>query len=313
MTGPDETRFAHEALLYRGERGFAAQVAAFVREGLDAGEPVAVALTARHADALRDELGADAARVRFPDAADLGRNPARLVPWWRDWVAGNSGGGRCRGVGEPVGGGNGAAWDRACRVHEHMTNAAFEAGPGWRLLCPHDLGLHSPAMIEAVARSHPRICGLPLPPGAGGFDPRGALTAFEEPLPELGKPLFETAFSLPDLPRLRGAVRDHVPALGLRGGQVADFVLVADELAGNSVQHGGGDGRMALWVAEGRAVCEVSDKGLIIDPLAGRRRPDLREHGPGAGLWSANQICELLLIRSAPNEGTTVRGYFDVR
>lgn len=311
-----EAGFGHEALLYRRIDEFAARVSAFVLEGLDAGEPVLLAVSGEHADAVRHELGADMAeRVRFAAAADFGRNPAHLVPLWQDWVAHNRGGGRFRGVSEPVRAGQNAARDRACRVHEHLTNAAFDAGPGWTLLCPYDIEQLAPPMIETIARSHPRLSGIPLPPGAASFDPLGALdplTAFAEPLPDLGPPLFETTFGLTDLPQLRAGIREYAAELGLVGDRVADFVLVADELACNSVQRGGGDGRLALWAAEKYAVCEVSDKGLIIDPLAGRRHPDLLGRGPGAGLWSANRICELLLIRSAPTEGTAVRAYLEV-
>lgn len=84
---------------------------------------------------------------------------------------------------------------------------------------------------------------------------------------------------------------------------------MADELASNSVRHGGGSGQLILWARTPHAVCEVRDAGLITDPLVGRRRPGFRlEHG-GAGLWTANQLCDLLLIHSTPASGTAVRGY----
>lgn len=310
---PSGARFRHEALLYQGPEAFVAHVSGFVRAGVDAGEPVLVAVPREHAGWLREELGGRAAGVEFLAAGELGRNPARSIPAWLDWVERHRGAGRFRGVSELGATGQDPARDHACRVHEHLLNAAFSAGPGWALLCPYDLDRLPPEMLDGVARSHQVFSGTPLPPGAPAFDPLGALTAFEEPLPELGRPLFEAAFGLEDLPELRSAIRSRAAELGLHGARLADFVLVADELACNSVRHGGGDGRLALWATDGSAVCEVSDKGLIVDPLVGRRHPDLGGQGPGAGLWSANQICDLVLIRSAPAEGTAVRAYLDVR
>ena len=44
-------------------------------------------------------------------------------------------------------------------------------------------------------------------------------------------------------------------------------------------------------------ICEVRDSGRLDDPLAGRRRPEIPELG-GHGLWIANQICDLVQLRS---------------
>jgi anti-sigma regulatory factor (Ser/Thr protein kinase) len=95
--------------------------------------------------------------------------------------------------------------------------------------------------------------------------------------------------------RLDGAPRD-----------VADAITVmTSELATNSVRHGGGAGTLALWSEPGAAVVEVSDAGQIADPLTGRRRPELHQHG-GRGIYLVNQLCDLVQLRSSP-AGTTVR------
>ena len=66
-----------------------------------------------------------------------------------------------------------------------------------------------------------------------------------------------------------------------------DFVLAVDEVAINSVQHGGGRGIVRLWSEDDTLVCDVRDQGMIRDPLAGRMRPDVDAFG-GRGLWIAN-------------------------
>ena len=44
-------------------------------------------------------------------------------------------------------------------------------------------------------------------------------------------------------------------------------------------------------------VCEIEDSGVIGDPLAGRQEPGSGQH-TGRGLWIANQICELVQVRT---------------
>lgn len=86
---------------------------------------------------------------------------------------------------------------------------------------------------------------------------------------------------------------------------VADFVIAASELAANSVMHGGGSGTLRLWRENGSLLAEVEDRGQVKEPLVGRLRPGLAQEG-GRGLWLANQLCDLVQIRSGA-AGTTVR------
>lgn len=302
-------RFRHEALLYRDASEYVAQTARYVREGLAAGESVLVAVVEEHARPLREELGADAAGVEFLDMAQVGRNPARLIPAWQDWVERNVARGTAfRGVGEPVWAGRSGLEIRECLRHEHLLNTAFATGPEWRLLCLYDCAHLPDEVIEEVSRAHPGVRGFEASADAGPEALDGGREALDAEPPDLGQPLFSASFGVDALPWLRTAIRERADLLGLHDREVGDFVLVADELACNSVRHGGGHGRMELWAQDGHAVCEVRDEGVISDPLVGRRRPTLSGDG-GAGLWTANQVCDLLLIHSTPASGTAVRAY----
>ena len=84
---------------------------------------------------------------------------------------------------------------------------------------------------------------------------------------------------------------------------MADLVTAASELAANSVLHGGGQGVLRLWSEDDCILAEVEDQGQIKEPLVGRLRPSLAQEG-GRGLWLANQLCDLVQIRS--REGRTV-------
>jgi len=303
---PGSTRFPHDALFYAGAEQFVRRTARYVREALDEGEAILVAVIEPRAKLLREELGLDADDVEFLDIERVGRNPARIIPAWQDWVERNTvrRGSRShswtrgfRGISEPVWAGRSAAEIRECRKHEQLLGMAFDAGPAWSLLCAYDIEALPIDVVAAAHREHLAEPGL------------AAADILVDPLPDLGPPLRELRFGLDDLPRLRAAIRDDAAELGLVERRVTDFVLVADELAANSVRHGGGRGVLRLWRQGSHAICEVHDRGVITDPMVGRRRPDFAHSLGGAGLWTANRLCDLLLIRSAETHGTSVRAH----
>jgi anti-sigma regulatory factor (Ser/Thr protein kinase) len=304
--------FRHEALLYAGSEQFVTASAQFVREGLNGGEAILVAVIEPRASLLREELGPDAPEVEFLDMADVGRNPARIIPAWQEWVERNTAAGRTfRGIGEPIWATRTRAEIIECQQHEQLLNTAFDSGPAWSLLCPYDVRALPQDVIERAGHTHPAVVtrGTKRPSTSYPHEGLRAEQLFAAPLPAAAPPLCELWFDIDDLSRLRAAVHRHAQALHLDPHHLTDFVLVVSELAANSICYGGGKGRVRLWHEGNQAVCEVHDDGLITDPLVGRRRPNPRERVGGAGLWTANQLCDLLLIRSTKEQGTTVRAY----
>jgi MEDS: MEthanogen/methylotroph, DcmR Sensory domain len=59
--------YRHEALIYAGEDDFVAKTTAFLREGVEAGEPALVVVSARKIERLRESLNGDADAVVFAD------------------------------------------------------------------------------------------------------------------------------------------------------------------------------------------------------------------------------------------------------
>jgi anti-sigma regulatory factor (Ser/Thr protein kinase) len=84
-----------------------------------------------------------------------------------------------------------------------------------------------------------------------------------------------------------------------------DLVLAVNELATNSVRHGGGKGTLRMWVQENVLVCEIHDAGHIVDPHAGRT-PPTPDQSSGRGLWVVRSLADLMQIHTSP-VGTTVR------
>lgn len=132
--------FHHEALLYAGDEQFLAGTLPYLREAIAAGEPVLVAILPRRIEILTDALGEDAGSVQFADMRELGRNPARIIPAWGQFLKDNvPEGAPARGIGEPIWRGRGEAELTECQRHEELLNVAFDDGAPWHLLCPHDV------------------------------------------------------------------------------------------------------------------------------------------------------------------------------
>src|SRR3954454_18229967 len=87
LTTRPHSGYRHEAFLYRSDAEFVNGCVRFLRAGLDAGEPIMVALVPKRTEQLRAALGPAAAGIRFADMSELGRNPARILPAWSAFVA----------------------------------------------------------------------------------------------------------------------------------------------------------------------------------------------------------------------------------
>src|SRR5690349_3981669 len=64
-----------------------------------------------------------------------------------------------------------------------------------------------------------------------------------------------------DLRALRADTRAWAVDRDIDGMLQDDLVLAVDELAANSLRHGGGHGELRLWTDEGAVVAEVEDGG----------------------------------------------------
>lgn len=303
------SHFSHEAMFYEGLGGFVAATAPFVAEGVAADEAVLVVVDPAKINALRDALGVAAQSVRFADMADVGTNPARIIPAWQDFTDEQlAAGRRFRGIGEPITPSRSAPALVECQLHESLLNRAFGWGPPWRLGCPYDLATLDPAVVAEAARSHPVLCeGGLARPSTSYAGPPGPAETFGAPLADPVPPVRSLEVDRSSLPGVRGLVAREAATAGMAPRRAHDVVLAVDELATNSVRHGGGGGRLLVWREAGSLVCEVRDAGRLDDPLVGRRRP-AHDDERGRGLWMVQRLAQLVQIRSGPG-GTTVRVY----
>ncbi|HEU4512964.1 MAG TPA: sensor histidine kinase [Nocardioidaceae bacterium] len=297
------TGFEHHAVFYSGLDGLVAAVVPFIEDGVDRGEQVLVALRHDALVAVEHALGGRAIRVDFVDMGELGANPACIIPEWRRFLEDAAGEGPVRGVGEPVWSGRRDVEMQEAVLHEALLNLAFDGGPAWQLLCPYDASALPPEVLAEAARTHPVATGATVAAAYSG--PDEARVRFSSPLPSAPEDADAVAFGRGDLAGLRAVVARLAAQAGVGGGAADDLVLACHELATNSVVHGGGSGVLKAWTEPGAFVAEVSDAGVIRDPLVGRDLlQELAENG--RGIWMANQLCDLVQVRSG-EDGTVVR------
>jgi anti-sigma regulatory factor (Ser/Thr protein kinase) len=296
--------FEHEALLYAGDDEFVEQTAAFARDGIAGGEPVLVMVGARKIALLREALGADSDAVLFGDMEQVGRNPACIIPAWRDFA--DAGGERpMRGVGEPIWAGRSSDELVECQTHESLLNLAFADAPAFRLLCPYDTAALGADVIDEARRSHPLVSDGEMRWTSIPNRVNTVTAGFEKPLPPAPDDARELRFALETIALVRELVAAEAADTGLDPGRAADFVLAAGEAAANSVRHAGGRGTIRVWRGAATLVCEVRDGGRIDDKLVGRVAP-VPDPAGGQGLWLANHLCDLVQLRSFA-DGAVVR------
>jgi anti-sigma regulatory factor (Ser/Thr protein kinase) len=328
---PGARGFRHEAFFYVDDDGYASAVAAFLRAGLEADEPVMAVLPAPRLELVRDALNGHSGDVLMADMAEVGRNPARIIPEWRRFVDASAGG-PMRGVGEPLWVGRGRQEGIECHRHEWLLSRAFAADPMLWLVCPYDASGLDAADVALARRLHPGVFDpsdvvRPVDAPAAGADavPRAdpaAAPLWAEPFPVddslppgPADPPVDLWFGNGDLAEVRDAVGAAGTAAGLDAYRAKELTLAVHEIASNVVRHAGGTGRLRVWATQAgvdgpaAVVCEVADSGRaagpIADPMVGRERPATGLDS-GRGLWLANQLCDLVQLRTSAS-GTVVR------
>jgi len=299
----DADGFVHAALFYRTSAEYTAGVLPYVEAGVAAREPVMVASQGRNLQLLRAQLNGLGERVAFADLTGIGQNPGRLLGWMRQ-VNGQHHGQPARYVHE-------AAWPsrRPEEVGEIMRHEALisQIVSSWRIsvLCPYNLAL-GPDVIASAEHTHPALIRGGHHQPSPSYDPHGLVPAehdrpFGDPPPDAAVLAYRD-----DLAGVRVFTARHAHQAGLPDRRVRDLVIAVAELAANTLVHTRSAGTLGIWATTGEVICQVHDSGRIEDPLAGRLRPDPADLGGGRGLWVANELCDLVEIRTGRN-GAQIR------
>ncbi|MFG1602790.1 anti-sigma factor RsbA family regulatory protein [Actinoplanes sp. NPDC049265] len=304
----DAVPFTHSAFLYDSPDDYRDFLVRFIREGVERGDAIAMAIQADRVELLREALGPEAAQVRFQPTEDWQIRPARSIGVWSRLLrtAATAGRPSARLINEIDFQDHLPSWVRA----ESASNVSL-AGLNGHLLCPYDRGALPPDLITAARRTHPDLYDGRWRDSDEFVEPRVLLAGIEEPpYPAAGRPLVEVpvADSVADL---RAHLRNQATAEGwLPPDRVEVLILALSELATNGIRHGGAHRDLRVWLNPEAVVCEVTDDGPDPPgPLAGYLPPVPGIVG-GMGLWLVGQICDALSVTTA--DGVT-RARFALR
>jgi anti-sigma regulatory factor (Ser/Thr protein kinase) len=292
----------HVALFYRGQAERRAKILSFVRAGLARAEPSLIALPGDEARLLSHELGDEPGELLCCDMADVGRNPARLIPEWRSFIDKHAGQ-RVLLVGEVMWPGRSPAEICEATRHEALVNLAFSQARA-TMLCAYDVTRLAPSAVADARSTHPEHVTDGEPVSTASHAPAWEIPAgCDRPLPPPPAGAETLAYDT-DLAPVRRLVESHTRRTALGPDRAADLILAASEVAANTLGHARSGGTFQVWHDEKEIFCQAQDPGWITDPLAGRvrRGPD----GRGHGLYLVNHVCDLVEVRTGP-AGTTIR------
>jgi anti-sigma regulatory factor (Ser/Thr protein kinase) len=288
----DTGLFSHAALMYSGADEYRRGVQAFVGEAAAAPLHVAVPGSAVPANG-----------GFTTDMAQLGRNPARVIPAVRSFAAEHPGE-HVYCLWELAWPGRSLAERREVAKQEALCNLAFSGMP-MTLLCLYDTSRLDDEVIGYAERTHPVIFADGQRRDSGYYLGPGRLPpGCDDPLPRPAPGADTLAFGS-HLDAVREFSARHARSAGLGSDKVTDFVIAVGEVAANAYGHGGGGGVIRAWSTSDELICQVEDSGHITDPLVGSTRQPLDSLN-GYGLWLVNEVCDLVERRTGP-AGTTTR------
>lgn len=302
----------HQGLIYGSDEEFLAAVVPFFLDGLAQNDAVCAVTTPANIGLLRQEMGNAAKDVDFIEADQWYRAPGRTLGAYYRYVDQRTADGRHRQVrviGEPVWHGRDALETAEWTRYEAAINLAFAACPAW-IVCPYDTRVLPRDVVADARRTHPELVSGSSASASEVFaQPGGAGRGWHRELtPAPASATSGTVSTMrfgPDLSVLRTFLAHAAEPLGMSREAVARLVFVVNEVATNAVQHGGGQGQVALHRSGKRVVCDVTNSGgTDVDWYAGYLPPDATQHGHG--LWTVRQLCELMEV-DTHNGLTTVR------
>jgi anti-sigma regulatory factor (Ser/Thr protein kinase) len=283
---------SHQALIYRSQTQLTNATAAFVRLGLELGDPVLVAARPATVTSLRDALGNDADLVQLQDSRTWFPHPFQRLQELRRLAAEVPAERALRVIHEWAWEGSGAT-ARGWARFESVVNVALAEVP-LRFVCLFDGRSLPAAVLQMAAHTHPQLIEDGAAVDSAGFAAPGG----HAPDPPPASPA--SALTLPlAWTELRVAVREHAERLGVASARVDDVVLAVQEVATNAAVHGEPPVRAQIWEEAGELVCQVSDGGAgSLDPHTGWVPPD-DPAGGGWGLPIARLTCAAVEIGRA--------------
>jgi anti-sigma regulatory factor (Ser/Thr protein kinase) len=293
--------FRHDVLVYESDEEYVDRAAAFLREGLEAGEWGIVGNTRAGLARMREAMGPDVERLTFVDVSATYDRPARAVAAYHGLLVEHlERSPSLRVVSDLQIGPAPEEWNEWVR-YEAITNVAYSNLPAW-IVCSYDANAVPDPVLEAASKTHRQTLGDGWHPSEGFEDPAvlvRKLTPEPEPIEGLS-----SSFPGDDLELFREQLARGLAAAKVPEAPALNMLVAGTEVARNAIRHGGGIKQVRMGRPDGCFVCEVVDHGSgFDDPVAGYLAP---RPGTGTGLWVARQLSRRVECFRAPR-GFTVR------
>lgn len=299
--------FSHAVASYASTADLVAQAKPVITAALQRGEPVAIALRPSTERVLYPALGrppglVSLSRPAGPDGLSGQTVAVRRARELRELTSGghtvtvvSEHDSRCDGV-------DGRFWTE----FDAALNVALADLPV-RLICffP-EFPLHL-EVLDGARRNHPLYLfdGM-LRPNPDYLPPQQVLSRQPASTPLLlGPPDVRVRFNAWQLRDVRAAIKQAATIAGFDRARTEDVILAVNEVATNAIEHGTSEAELSIWHDGNGLVCEVHDRGCLVDPLPGLRPPHPAQPR-GRGLWIARQLCDVLHLWT-DGEGTHVR------
>jgi anti-sigma regulatory factor (Ser/Thr protein kinase) len=301
-------RFVHETGLFESDSELLDLVVPFVEDGVVAGQPTLLAVSARHTELLG--AATDLSRLTVLVGADQYVRPAITIRTFRRVMAEYLAAGveQVRVVGEIPDPGPGWGWDAWVR-YEAVANHAFADLPLWAM-CVYDTEVTPLSVLAGVRFTHELLAA-----GGGCHDRNPDYVDPEVFLAEQASvhrsPVTRESPAVELIEPTPAAARRTISYLGehasLDAADLAGLVISVSEAVGNAMIHGRPPVLMQAWVAPGRVEVAVHDAGPgPTNPFVGMIPEPGRDGNHGLGLWIAHQLCSRVILTSWAS-GFTIR------
>lgn len=299
------TGLRHEACLYAGTDEFLRLTLPWVREGLQAGDPIIAVAHRANADALREALGADAGQVDLRTSESWYLSPARSFRGFIGFAAAHPEAKCVRMIGEPLWP---LQWENAVREYAHyeaVFNVIAQDSPIWAL-CPYGVNALPDHVLDHAYSTHPRVRTASASSANEHFvEPDDYCAhladAMSDP-PGATQMIAVTA----DLQALCTAIAEAAGDAGVEPQRVRLLMLAVHELATNALTHADGFATARTWTTPDSFVCEVASHGRSLSETTAGYVPVDPSSDRGRGLWLVRQLCDLVEVRSR-NSRTVIR------
>lgn len=300
------SKLIHRALMYEPGDGYLDTAAAFLREGIGAGDAILASGTTENVQRLRELLGSWADEVEFADSRLWYVQPTKTIAAYSTFVREHLNS-RIRVIAEP-------GWQARTAIevaewtrYEALVNQAF-ADVDASVLCMYDRTALAPGMVDGGLCTHPELVDrLGAHSNDHYLDPGTVAARIDaDPLPAPPPDTTKVPVDNADLSPLRSFISAYCKRHGMSRARVNDLLVAATEVATNAIRHGLPPMSCRLWSAGIDIVVEITDGGhWELDDVPGFIPPDPATRS-GLGLWGVRMLCALVQVRTSPT-GTTVR------